>query len=164
MVNTIFTRILFVVILILVIGGPIYLYLEKENKPVEDLFLPGTPIVRIENIAMKVEIAQTLEERKRGLSGRSAFDTADGLLFVFPVADYHGIWMKDVNFPIDIIWIGEDRTIIGIEKNVEPSTYPTIFRPQQPARYVIETNVHYADTFDLHPGQKVELPEEYIAK
>jgi uncharacterized membrane protein (UPF0127 family) len=119
-------------------------------------------MVRFGDLSMRVEIAQTDKTRTLGLSNRTKFDTVDGLLFVFPKPDIHGIWMKDMHFPIDILWIDENLTLIGIEKNVDPLSYPKTFRPPAPVKYVIETNIHYADTFDLHPGMKVELPDEYI--
>ncbi len=156
------SKFLIVLVCVLLVAGPVYLYLQKGDIPIDTVLLPGTPIVRIDNVSMRVEIAQTDESRIKGLSGRTKFDSADGLLFVFPESDYHSIWMKDMYFPIDILWIDENLTIVGIEKNVDPSTYPRSFRPPVPVRYVIETNIHYADTFNLHVGQKVTLPEEYI--
>ena len=80
------------------------------------------------------------------------------MLFVFDANDYHGIWMKDMRFPIDIIWIAEDKTIVEITRNVAPETYPTIFKPPRPVRYVIETNPYFAESFSINVGDTVELP------
>ncbi|MEX2404970.1 MAG: DUF192 domain-containing protein [Candidatus Paceibacterota bacterium] len=93
---------------------------------------------------LSLEIADEWTERVRGLSDREDFDEETGLLFVFEKSDHHGIWMKDMNFSIDIIWLeslegkkGQMR-IVDIEENVDPDTYPTTFRPDKPAVYVIE--------------------------
>lgn len=148
--------------MILIPIGILYWYTETRNISLNNILLPGTPVVHIGNVTHRVEIANTEEERKKGLSGRTELKNVDGLLFVFPETAFHSIWMKDMLFPIDIIWIGEDLKIINIEKNVTPDTYPRNFRPDQPARYVIETKIHYSDTFGIRPGQEVKLPQNYL--
>ncbi len=151
-----------VIIALLIPVGLFYVYLQNNNIPIKDFFLPATPIMRIGDIPIKVEIANSDQERIIGLSNRDKFETANGLLFVFPETSYHSIWMKDMNFPIDVIWISEDLKVINIEENLTPDSYPRSFRPNTPARYALETNVHYADTFGLTEGQTVVLPKGYL--
>lgn len=155
-------RFLITVVCILLVVGPLFAYLVKNEIPFKEVTLPGTPVVRIDHVVMRVEIAQTDPDRAKGLSDRKVFDTAEGLLFVFPESDFHGMWMKDMHFPIDIIWIDEQFKIVAIEKNVDPQSYPKTFKPPVPVKYAIETNIHYADTVNLHVGQSVELPKEFI--
>lgn len=143
--------------------GAFYMYARTHDISFQDMsfrnfFLPGTPTMHIGEMPLRVEVLNTDAERIKGLSGRSEIGDADGLLFVFPKADYHGIWMKDMKFPIDIIWISEDWKVIGIDKNVQPDSYPKIFKPSRPARYVVETEIHFSDTFGLHEGLAVRLP------
>ncbi|MBI2047608.1 MAG: DUF192 domain-containing protein [Parcubacteria group bacterium] len=90
-----------------------------------------------------IDIADTLTERTKGLSGRDALPANEGLLFVFDTNDRHAIWMKDTKFPIDIIWIDERFIITDIVENVSPSSFPEIFEPKNPARYVLETNAGF---------------------
>ncbi len=146
-----------VIFLVLPVIG-IFMYADQKNIELSELFSVGTPVLHIGDIPMRVEIADTPVAREKGLSDRKKLDSVNGLLFVFDTTDYHGIWMKDMQFPIDILWISEDLTVIGIEEGVSPDTFPTTFRPPQPVRYVLETNVHYADTFGIGVGQKVVLP------
>ena len=95
---------------------------------------------RIGATALDVEITQTARDRERGLSGRDAIGEADGMLFVFPEAGRHGIWMKDMRFDIDIVWVA-DRKIIDIAPRV-PYVQTTqelpIYYPRLPADWVIE--------------------------
>jgi uncharacterized membrane protein (UPF0127 family) len=104
------------------------------------------PLMHIGNQTIRVEIADTDMERIRGLSGRESLSSGTGLLFIFDRADYHGIWMKDMNFPIDIVWLevprqaGESYRVVDIEKNVSPSTFPHVFYPPRPVKYILETN------------------------
>jgi len=158
MVSILQQRIQAILIMVVLMVGGWYMYTNRENISVMRWFLPDIPIMHLGNIPVRVEIAETLEERKKGLSGREKLQYAQGLLFIFPEADYHGIWMKDMHFPIDIIWISEDLTIIHIDEYVTPETYPRVFKPKKPARYVVETNVNFADSLGIVEGQKVRLP------
>jgi len=155
-------KIQIILIAILIPLGFLYLYAENQDVSLWDLFLPGAAVMHIGDTPIRVEIAESNEERVAGLSGRKDLENVSGLLFIFPEPDYHAIWMKDMRFPIDIIWISEDLTVIGVEKNLRPDTYPTRFRPSSPAKYALETNIHYADTFGIHTGQKVTLPPGYL--
>lgn len=103
-----------------------------------------------------VDIADTLGERTEGLSGRGALPANEGLLFIFDTNDKHAIWMKDMKFPIDILWIDEQFIITDIVENISPSSFPEIFEPQNPARYVLETNAGWARQNNINDGDKIE--------
>jgi len=49
------------------------------------------------------------------------------MLFVFEEPKIRSFWMKDMSFPIDIIWVDEGLEIVGIEKRISPNTYPKTF-------------------------------------
>ena len=113
--------------------------------------------IKIGEVEISAEIADTDAKRAQGLSGRETLGEYEGMLFVFPRADYYGFWMKDMRFPIDIVWIGEDMRIVGITKNVSPETFPEVFRPPLPARYVLETKSGLADTRAIEIGESISL-------
>ena len=102
-----------------------------------------------------VDIADTLAERTKGLSGRDMLPANAGLLFVFDINDKHAIWMKDMKFPIDIIWIDERFIITDIVENVSPSSFPEIFEPKNSARYVLETNAGFTRKNGINIGVAV---------
>ncbi len=151
-----------IIITIIFPAGLLYGYLHERNLSFSDIFLPGTPVLHIAEIPVRVEIAETEAERVRGLSDRESLGNVDGLLFIFPEASRHAIWMKDMRFPIDIIWVSQDLKVVSINENATPNSYPAVFRPTEDARYAIETNVHFADTFGIKVGQSVRLPAAYI--
>jgi len=95
------------------------------------------------NTILQVEVAQTVEQRMTGLSHRSALAEGRGMFFIFDTDDTHGIWMKDMQFAIDIIWIDATMKIVHIEQAVTPDTYPQSFTPPVPARYVLEVPAGY---------------------
>lgn len=89
---------------------------------------------------IKVEIADTEEERIKGLSNRAYLEKGTGLLFVFDSPGRYGIWMKDMIFPIDILWLDKSYKVVDLKTNVSPKTFPTVFNPKTEAVYVLELN------------------------
>ena len=73
-----------------------------------------------------MEIANTDASRERGLSSHTALLDNQGMLFIFDKPGNYGFWMKDMIFPIDILWIDANFKIIDIESAVATSTYPKI--------------------------------------
>jgi uncharacterized protein len=156
-------KFLIIVLAILIPALGTYAYLQKEGITMSDIFNPGVHVVNVGGIPMSVVIADTPELRTQGLSGRREIG-ATGMLFVFDTDDYHGIWMKDMLFPIDLIWIDKDLTVIDVERGVRPDTYPRTYRPQLPARYLIETTERFTETFGIGIGDEVTLPKKLVEK
>src|SRR3989344_5020964 len=121
-------------------------FFSKNNSPQPSLTTregAGPKIVKIGNKTLNLEIADMGEERVRGLSGRESLPANTGLLFVFEKEEKHGIWMKDMKFPIDIAWLDKNKQIIHIEHNVLPQTFPKIFTPKETSLYVLETTANF---------------------
>jgi hypothetical protein len=70
-------------------------------------------------VKVTVELARTSVEQIRGLSGRPTLDPGHGMLFVYERPQPVSIWMKDMRFPLDILWIRGGR-IVRIEKRAPP--------------------------------------------
>lgn len=83
-------------------------------------------------------VAKTDSQRAKGLSGVNNLPKHQAMLFIFPKSEPHGIWMKDMRIPIDVVWLDESKKVIHIVRDMDPTSYPTIYRPQAPARYVVE--------------------------
>ncbi|MBX2866679.1 DUF192 domain-containing protein [Candidatus Kaiserbacteria bacterium] len=145
-------------IFVAVIVGVWFTYEQTVGKPLGTFFSVPTHTMRVGNVPMRVEIAQTEAERIQGLSDRESLGEVSGLFFVFPQADYHGVWMKDMEFAIDVIWISEDLKVVDISRNLLPQSYPKIFRPSSPAKYAVETEVLFTETFGIKIGDTVVLP------
>ena len=113
--------------------------------------------IKIKETSFNLEVADTDLERMKGLSSRTSLEAKNVLLFVFEKEERHGIWMKDMYFPIDIAWIDKDKKIIHIEKEVSPNTFPKVFRPEEVAMYVIELNSGLIDLNKIKIGDSVEF-------
>lgn len=137
------------VILLLVAG--------KKVAPISNFASTVTKqaIVNIGGQNLVAMVADSPIERARGLSGTNFLNNKNGMLFRFEEADEHGIWMKDMTIPIDIIWIDEQNRVVSIKENVSPDTYPTVFKPDAPAKYVLEVTAGYVATNKIKIGDTV---------
>lgn len=113
--------------------------------------------VKIAGKIIKVELALTAEEQEQGLSGRNKLKEEEGMLFVFNHIGQYSFWMKDMNFALDIIWIGEDFNVVYIKKNALPESYPETFTPNGDTKYVLEVLAGFSEKNNLKVGEKVEF-------
>lgn len=106
----------------------------------------------------KVELALTSEEHARGLMYRRSLAPDTGMLFVFDSPRPQSFWMQNTFIPLDMIFIGGDRRIIGIVENAEPlTTAPR--RVEGDSQYVLEIGGGLSARLGIRPGQPVELPK-----
>ncbi len=115
--------------------------------------------IKIGETSVRVDVVDTPEERNRGLSGKNVLEDGEGMLFVFENPGIYGFWMKDMNFAIDIIWIGEDKKVLGVERGVSPSSFPTVFYPPSEILYALEVPATFSDTTNIKVGQSMLVGE-----
>ncbi|MSR73269.1 DUF192 domain-containing protein [Candidatus Parcubacteria bacterium] len=111
----------------------------------------------INNTHINIEVADTYAKRVLGLSRRTSLAENTGLLFIWTEPKDVGIWMKDMNFPIDIVWIDASGKIIDIKQAVSPDTFPTVFYPRTPALYVLELNAGFTEKHNIKIGDMVVI-------
>lgn len=127
-------------------------FLADVSQGKNTVFSTPLSMFSIDTTELRIAIADTPESRRLGLSHLPALKEKHGLLFVFPKSDLHGIWMKDMRFPIDIIWFDENLRVVDLYENASPDTYPKTFHPKTPARYVLEVNAGFAEKYDIGAG------------
>jgi len=108
--------------------------------------------VIIKNNVWNVEIVSDSVGQNEGLSNRKILYNKTGMLFAFEQMIQHFFWMKDMLFPIDIIFFDNNWQIILIESNLQPNTYPKIFGSGVDSQYVLEINAGEADFYDFQIG------------
>ena len=111
----------------------------------------------IEKTCFNVEFAMTLQERMRGLMFRNSMKASEGMLLVFEESDQHSIWMKNVKFSLDLLWVDENRTIQSIEKEVPPCLEMPCpqYNPGVDSLYVLELLGGSTDRYHFQIGQKL---------
>tara|TARA_B100001971_G_C17667441_1_gene275826 strand:+ start:22 stop:462 length:441 start_codon:yes stop_codon:yes gene_type:complete len=117
----------------------------------------SSPTLKIGDASLEIEIVDMIDQQILGLSGRESLPENAGMLFVYNSSGNPGIWTKNMNFAIDIIWIDKDREVLEITSNVSPDTYPTIFRSQDPILYILEVNAGWSETNNINVGDNIVL-------
>ncbi len=115
------------------------------------------PTASFGGMSLRLDYATTSTSRERGLGGRANVAEDYGMLFVFPAAGKYGFWMKDMLVPIDIFWLDDKGQVIAIEQEVATSTYPDVFYPPVPIKYVLETAAGFAHTHHVSIGTPLVL-------
>lgn len=142
-------------LLLIIIGGLVLVqnYLKEGNVS----FFKKTPIITINNQKFKVTIASSQQEKEVGLSETKSLSENQGMIFLFEKPDYYSFWMKNMKFPIDIIYINND-TIVTIKNNVpliKTQENPTIYSSTQPADKVLEIQAGFSEKYKFKNGDKV---------
>lgn len=103
-----------------------------------------------------LEVVDTDESQRLGLSGRESLAAGTAMLFAHNEPGERCIWMKDMRFPIDIVWLDASKTIVKIIESAAPESYPTTFCADN-TWYVLEMNAGETDRLDVATGDKVVL-------
>jgi uncharacterized membrane protein (UPF0127 family) len=109
-----------------------------------------------ETVPLRVEIADTAEERQVGLSGRISLDRDAGMLFV--TEGHLGFWMKDTLIPLSVAFLGECGEVLAIA-NMEPQSLE-IHNTPRPYSFGLEVNGGWFAANGIEVGDDVELPDE----
>lgn len=108
-------------------------------------------------VSLSLDYATTTAARELGLGGRKSVPDDYGMLFVFLKDDEYGFWMKDMLVPIDVFWLDDKGQVVYIAEDVATSTYPSVFYPSAPARYVLETGAGFARAHSILKGTPLLL-------
>ncbi|MFA5997966.1 MAG: DUF192 domain-containing protein [Candidatus Paceibacterota bacterium] len=108
-------------------------------------------------VSLRIEYATTSAARERGLAGRTSIPGDYGMLFVFPEDGRYGFWMKDMLVPVDMFWLDAQGQVVFIASEVATSTFPNVFYPNLPARYVLEIASGFAREHSIATGTPLLL-------
>lgn len=105
------------------------------------------------------ELAVTEAQRQRGLMFRDELSENQAMLFVFETEGLYPFWMKNMKFPIDILWLDKDRKIVHIEAEVPacPRDPCPSYAPSQVAQYVLELRAGWAKRHGLRLYDRLEF-------
>jgi uncharacterized membrane protein (UPF0127 family) len=109
------------------------------------------------DLVLVAEIAHAgaRDEQARGLGGRDGLPDDHGMIFASDEENRDGLWMKDMRFAIDMLWFDSNLALVDVAENVTPDTYPTIFRPRQPARYALEAPAGFVSRHHIRIGEAI---------
>lgn len=109
--------------------------------------------------AIVAELAQSDEERQRGLMFREEIRPDQGMLFIFEEEGYYSFWMKNTRISLDILWLDGEKRIVHIEENVPPCPQDPCpsYMPKIPALYVLELKSGSAKANQLKLYEKLDF-------
>lgn len=110
--------------------------------------------VSINNSKIFASVVTTAAQQQKGLGGLASLPSGSGMLFAFHEPAERGIWMKGMNFAIDVVWIGGDGKVVKVDKNVVPETYPEVFSAEN-AQFILEIPSGDVDKIGIVAGQQV---------
>lgn len=138
------------VIIVLILLGIFELMLVNNLKK------EARYLLQINDQPISVELADTAAKLYQGLSNRDDLCADCGLLFVFPKKEVQNFVMRDMKFPLDIIFIADNR-IVKIVSSAPPEGHSPqiIYSSEEPVDYVLELIGDYARKNNLRVGDRV---------
>ncbi|MFH1441384.1 MAG: DUF192 domain-containing protein [Candidatus Omnitrophota bacterium] len=114
--------------------------------------------VCINKVCIGVELADTPEKRQLGLMFRKRLDVNKGMLFIFEQEGAYSFWMKNMNFSLDLIWIGQDDKVVDVRCNILPcNDLCESIIVEKPAKYVLEVNAGFVRKNSIKQGDKIKF-------
>lgn len=118
--------------------------LQEEQRAAEAAPPARVVTLKINTLTLTVEVAETIGQQVRGLTGRPSLLKDHGMLYVLQKPSRYSYWAKDMKFATDVVWIGPDFHIQDISENITPDSYPAkVFIPKQPSSYVLEAGAGF---------------------
>ena len=150
---------IFIAAVIIGVVGLMSIPSESKLESVE--FPRGT--IKVDNIALEVQIADTEPRRVRGLMFQDELPSNQGMIFVFPTPGLYSLWMLNMQFSLDMIWFDSDGKVIHIEKDVPPCKTPLVIAacqsiiPDGQSLYVLEVTSGFVDTNNITKDSVLEI-------
>lgn len=118
-----------------------------------------TKQVTVNDKSFNVKIAKTEKDRQIGLSKTDKITENQGMLFIFEKADYHSFWMKDMEFPIDIIYIKDNKVTTVIENAIPGDREENleIYQPDEASDKVLEVSAGSAKKYNIKKGTLIKI-------
>lgn len=119
---------------------------------------PDTKVMTLGEVQVLASIANSWPERIQGLSDTPFLPENVVKFFVYDTPGFHSIWMKDMQYSIDIIWLNAEGLIVDIKTEATPESFPESYSPKIEASYVVETVAGFVEKHSLAIGSKATLP------
>lgn len=115
----------------------------------------------VNEVKLRVEIADTPSKRSKGLGGRESLGQNEGMLFIFPSSDKYSFWMKGLKFPLDFVWI-KDSEVVDITTDAQPPSSGKdvdlpIYLPKTESDKVLEVNSGTVERLKIKVGDMIRI-------
>lgn len=120
---------------------------------------PKVTPMQLGSTTVQASVAETWPDRIKGLSDTPYLPEEVVKFFVFDSSGFHSIWMKDMNYAIDIIRLDAEGTIVHLVEGAAPGSYPAMFVPEQEAKFVVEAVDGFIKKNQITTASAVTLPK-----
>ena len=130
----------------------------QEASPTDSKYLKAKVIVK--GFELNAEVPITSELMSKGLAVKNQLRENEAMLFVSEESAKHSFWMKDMKFPIDIIWLDSDGKVVHIEQNLQPCVSVLIctsYSPNTDSQYVLETIAGFTQRHNVSVGTHIDF-------
>lgn len=142
---------------LVVVAGGLYLFGgNDERATVTFTDENGTTLASAD-----VAVSNTFPERYTGLSDTDSLGPNEGMLFVHPNEGNHTYVMRDMAFPIDIVFIAADGTVTTVHHAELPAEGEELQGYSGRGKYVVELPYGFTNRTGISPGDTVQIPDPY---
>ena len=132
----------------------------QDASPNDDRYLKAKVTVR--GLELNADLAVTQEQMSKGLAVKDELKENESMLFVFGEPSRHSFWMKDMKFPIDIIWLDNNGTVVYIKNSLQPCIMTFAFlcptyTPDKDSLYVLETGSGFSKKHGIKIGTHADF-------
>ncbi len=139
-------------ICLLILGGLVFPTSLPAGEEVSEYGNPFA-VVTLGEVKVKAEVVRAPEKLFLGLGHRAELPEGRGMLFILPGLGIQYFCMRDMEFPIDIIWLASDR-VVGITKNMPPGDSQTNYPSPEAVQYALEVPGGFSDRKGIKTGDK----------
>lgn len=150
-----FTNLIYIIPFLFFIFASSYYHLEKSTTI---SYGRMDNFVVINEVPVAIMVADELKEHWQGLSDRKFLGSRNGMLFVFNNSQERTFVMRRMHFPLDIIWISDNK-VVKIDKRLPPEGEEPKIRYQsgKPVDMVLEVNGGFTDAYGIRVGDTLEI-------
>jgi len=124
----------------------------RENTARATLTLHATATGQ--DVVLQVEVADDVAERSRGLMGRDRLAENQGMWFIFPNESLQRVWMKNMRFALDIVFLSTNGCIVAILQQIPPCSIEEcpVYQSSAPSQYMLEITAGFVKSHALRVG------------
>jgi uncharacterized protein len=116
--------------------------------------------ITVNGVELVADLAVTDEQKSNGLGIKDSLKENEAMLFPFSREDKHTFWMNGMKFPIDIIWLDNNKQVVHVEHSLDPcgpNSFCPTYTPREDSLYVLETVAGFAQKYNITEGTSVEF-------
>ncbi|MDP9289513.1 MAG: DUF192 domain-containing protein [Thermoproteota archaeon] len=156
------TRVLLPVIIGTIVLGTLGLLFIPESIKDKNIGFPNGTL-SIDNKTIKIEVADSPVARQRWLTFREdrlPLDSA--MMLVYNKSDLYSLWLLNIEFNVDLVWLDEQANIVYIVKNAAPcktalDVAECTYKSTKPAKYILAATTGFIEFYNITNNSRIKI-------